>query len=1016
MAHGRITLLIFVTLQIASGIHCQNPTYIQYTMAHGLPTNYVYNVMEDNKGNIWVYTENGICRFDGNEFHCLGTKHGLHSTDVIMAVQQSKSERIWIWCFGDVPAYIENDSIFRLTDKPKVNGMFFDHTNIYYYTGQTTFIASEDPVATRDRSSLSMNAYRVATTCLEKAISSNADNSTYKILPNKRKSQNTVLITHDLFESIDSIDFLHLGNYETITNHCSGWSYLLQNDQIDSLYIGDGGVSLPNASHIPTKIKLIYFPKINKYRLINWHSKNVTEFRLESNIDINFNDVVPFYSSTAIILNSNNSESQIFSLKFSDSIARPLHIPHAIGKYDILGTYLDSNQNLWLGTRSHGLILIPKAFDSVRKLNNSRFKNEAFEVIHRTQDGRLYTITESSGIYEITKDSLRHLNQVPLSLSHKSSVAVENNIFTSHSQFLYSINPINQQTSQIKHPSPISEAYLAEDMMYDEKSRLILALRRNSPYAYSPVSGEMVDFNFPCEEIYLFPSNKQIDDPIVLCENGLYGLYSELTVTLPMPYYEVETIHQYKANIFIGTKYSGLYMFNGQNKSWSHALNNTRINNILTPTDSTLLVALNEGIYYLKFVADSITPISYYGANRGFRGGEINDIHQLNQNIYAATDNGFFCIAMEDTIQEMKNGYLSVNSFKVNNKSTPPTSSDLYELQYTENNISVSYNLRSYESFGNQKYYTKLIPAQSEWRESTGQLVEYHDLRPGTYEFLLAAADINNTRYQLEPIKFVIRPPFWRTWWFIALSISILIWLVYSSYRKSIKKRTREIEKDKSAEVRLANLKIEALKSQMNPHFIFNALGSIQYYIQVENIEKADYYLTQFALLMRKYLDVSREKYTTVKEEVKLLSMYIDLEAMRLDHSFSWNIRVSEAIDEDQDTIPAMLVQPLVENAIKHGLTLRRDGLAHLKIDFFEVQQDIHIRISDNGIGIEKSQRNSSPIRTSRGMEMIREKIKMYGASNLAQITLRTRPIDRSNLQYPGTQVEIIVKYARDKN
>jgi len=191
--------------------------------------------------------------------------------------------------------------------------------------------------------------------------------------------------------------------------------------------------------------------------------------------------------------------------------------------------------------------------------------------------------------------------------------------------------------------------------------------------------------------------------------------------------------------------------------------------------------------------------------------------------------------------------------------------------------------------------------------------------------------------------------------------------------------RLKEKQKREKTELEKINLETEQklLRAQINPHFMFNALNSVQSYISANDNLKAMSYLAKFSQLMRNILENSRKVMITVEEEVNTLSLYMELEAMRFKDAFEFEVKVSVSIVPSRTYIPPMLIQPFVENSIKHGFrNLDRKG--RLMIDFFAMNGVLSCKIEDNGIGRIKAQeqdRNTNIYHKSLGMLVIRERL-----------------------------------------
>jgi len=196
----------------------------------------------------------------------------------------------------------------------------------------------------------------------------------------------------------------------------------------------------------------------------------------------------------------------------------------------------------------------------------------------------------------------------------------------------------------------------------------------------------------------------------------------------------------------------------------------------------------------------------------------------------------------------------------------------------------------------------------------------------------------------------------------------------------------------------------------MNPHFIFNALGAIQYFIQTEKTQEADRYLGRFAMLMRKILDSSKSKYISLGEEIELLKLYISLEQMRFEGQFDFKLEIDDLI-ELESYIPPMIIQPFVENAINHGLynLVNRKGLLELGFKA-DTKKMITCIIKDNGIGREKAQSFKNKKHKSRGLQIVKDRVATLNAQGDMHIRLTTNDLHQDN-ESIGTEVIIVITY-----
>ncbi len=209
-------------------------------------------------------------------------------------------------------------------------------------------------------------------------------------------------------------------------------------------------------------------------------------------------------------------------------------------------------------------------------------------------------------------------------------------------------------------------------------------------------------------------------------------------------------------------------------------------------------------------------------------------------------------------------------------------------------------------------------------------------------------------------------------------AIESTIFALGLSYKiKTISQEKQSAEKD------AFQTKLGALRAQINPHFIFNSLSSIQHLISSGQKEAALSYLTKFSKFVRQVLENSIDVHVTLEKEVELLKVYLDLESLRFDHSFSFQIDFPENSNLSYQEVPMLIVQPFVENAIKHGLMPKQSGERKVWIRFFDHEDHILCEVEDNGIGRKASTASKSDIhRPSRGMALTEERLKMANGAD----------------------------------
>ncbi|MNX59948.1 Sensor histidine kinase YpdA [compost metagenome] len=225
----------------------------------------------------------------------------------------------------------------------------------------------------------------------------------------------------------------------------------------------------------------------------------------------------------------------------------------------------------------------------------------------------------------------------------------------------------------------------------------------------------------------------------------------------------------------------------------------------------------------------------------------------------------------------------------------------------------------------------------------------------------------------------------------VLLMILLFVFIVKALY--SIKTKNKKIA-------------LQSLRREMNPHFIFNSLNSVNQFISENNELEANKYLTSYSNLMRNMMENSNKDFVSLNNEVEQLKKYLDLEHLRFNEKFDYDITIDEALDGDAVFVPNMLLQPHLENAIWHGLRYK-EGKGFLKLDFKLKNNLIKVTIDDNGIGLKKSQElktTNQKVHESRGVTNTRERISLLNELYKKNITFE---ISEKESPETGTRVEI---------
>ena len=344
---------------------------------------------------------------------------------------------------------------------------------------------------------------------------------------------------------------------------------------------------------------------------------------------------------------------------------------------------------------------------------------------------------------------------------------------------------------------------------------------------------------------------------------------------------------------------------------------------------------------------------------------------------------------------------------KLSGKVIPNDSS--FTVAYDQNNFVFLFGNLGLTGLKYQDFQYR-INGQS-WQTLENNAISLYNLAHGSYTIQVRNKFDESELYTLQV---VVIPPWWKTIWFYALVILLVILSGYLAYKKRISDiRKEETEKNKLKE-RIAKIEMTALRAQMNPHFILNCLNSINRFILVHNTDAASAYLTKFSRLIRMILDASREDFVSLHRELEALRLYIGMESMRFQDSFEWQINVDKDIATEQIMIPPLMLQPYVENAIWHGLMQAPSdwGVKSLEIRVYKRSQSIIIEIKDNGIGRKKAQQLKSKTgdgHKSYGISLTEERIKLMEKIQGVKTEIVIEDLHDDLGEPKGTKVNIII-------
>ncbi|GAB2771429.1 histidine kinase [Actinomadura fibrosa] len=370
----------------------------------------------------------------------------------------------------------------------------------------------------------------------------------------------------------------------------------------------------------------------------------------------------------------------------------------------------------------------------------------------------------------------------------------------------------------------------------------------------------------------------------------------------------------------------------------------------------------------------------------------LNEEQGLQQPLLAArvernilligSNNGYYTIDLDEVgAAKPLVDHINLKGIFVNNNKLPLEAvgkKEKIELPYNENTVLLRFSTNAHP-FPHKLSYQYRLNGNDEWSPASPKPEIFLPFLPAdNYDVDVKVLDKSTgLSHTSSLLKLSILPPFWKTWWFILLAVSLLVMASYSFYRFQIT-QTRNFEEQKGLiQKRFEETKMEALLAQMNPHFIFNAMNSIQHYIMDSDIDNATSFLDDFARLIRLNLDHCTKPTILLVEEIEYLQSYIRIENTRFNNAINVNFEIDDSIDQYDIEIPTMIIQTFVENVFVHAFPPEISEPT-LKVAFKLVAEDVlQCRIEDNGVGY--SERPKNNLHKSKGVILVKERLALLG-------------------------------------
>jgi ligand-binding sensor domain-containing protein len=674
----------------------------------------------------------------------------------------------------------------------------------------------------------------------------------------------------------------------------------------------------------------------------------------------------------------------------------------------------DYYNNIWIGTDNGLNMFTPLTGKFNYYTKNVRDKNSissnSIRSILTDRDGTIWVGTLDAGLDEFVKQGTTSYIKINHNFSSESKLAISGNcvwclredntgliwIGTNNGLncFDKTKNKIITYENKLRNPYSLSNNII--NVIFQDKEGYIWVGTWDGLNRFDKKTGKFKIFRH-------IPG-----DPQSISSNCVFGLFQDAT-----------------GKIWIGTMGGGLNVYDpktGLFKTYTEkdGLPSNMVYCILEDKLGNLWLSTNNGISKFNIATETFVN---YDIRDGIQSSEFNQnaafLSSSGEMFFGGMD-GFNSFFPKNIIQNKFIPPIVITGFKVFNEIQKRElyNNDTIILSHYDNFFSFEFSSLDYSNPYKNKYAYKLERFDKDWIfcDANHRFAEFTKVSPGTYVFRVKGTNSDGLWNDKGiSVVVIIRSPWWVSWWFripvILFMILLSIFLINRRFqllrkKHKIEKKMLDFEKD------LFELEQKALRLQMNPHFIFNSLNSIQNFIIKNDSDKAIFYLSKFAQLMRLILSNSSQSFVAVKDEIKVITYYLDIEKLRFENKFEYHIDIDPEIDDEFFGIPPMIIQPFVENAIIHGM-LQKEGKGRIYISLVKASENLlFCVIEDNGIGREKAMeiKNQSGMKhKSRGMLITKERLDILNQQNKSQTTVNIIDLKDSAGNATGTRVEIMI-------
>ncbi len=958
----RILKSFFLIIAVISLNHLngQNPYSQNLGSINGLASNNVYFSFQDREGYMWFGTDMGVSRFNGYEFENFNALNGMLGNE-IFSIHQDRKDRIWFLSLnGELTYYLhgafhnsKNDSLLSKFKSDKHWSSFLEDRT----TGDI-YIAS-----------ISNGIYKLGTS--DDLHFYEMKNQIFSLWQN---SENEICF----FSASEGIMKFNGDKIELISALNFSESYVRTTFIDNALFIG----YQKSVYKFTDSVRLFWNTPDNAE--IIWLSSNE-----ENKLIIGTRDGVK-------IEKEGNSS---FDSNFQGRI--------------VSSTFFDREGNYWVTTIGHGVFFSPSSEIKLlsKEINNQQVTSVNFD--SRTNsiwlglvNGKFCSMNSDSITFFKTPDGNQQITSIN---------SFDEGIFISSKEFFGIIKPEN--INFIEYLS--NDILVTDEWIYIGSNKLFKLDKQSIEYLIKHghesklIEEELLKYNVLTNSINVLCKGKKSDvyigtrNSLFIDENGVIKDLSKSNEFLSTAIYDLvyDSLRNY---LYVGTFNHGVLVVEDKNVLFSlnvkHGLSSNNCQSLELDLNGHLWIGTSNGLDKIS-MEKGRPKVENFSKKIGLADMKYTDIEVANDLIYLATDIGLIICPVSGINEKKVPPTISLSGVSINGINRPDQ--DLTKLKYDENSLAFKFQGLGMRELGNLNYLYRLEGYQSNWKITKNRIVTYESLDPGNFNFQVKAVNGDGIESEVANIAIVINPAFWRTSWFIGSTVGVVILILIFIWRR----KTNNFKEKYALEKQIIAAELERLEFekayleaeqkagvlQMNPHFLFNSLNAIKgFYAEGKNNE-GNQFLVKFSKLLRNILECNTQ-FIPLEKEIEILTIYLELMRKRHDNFFNFKIEnlvpTSETIE-----IPPMLLQPIVENAVIHGVSPNKSG--DILVTFKTEKNDLICSVFDNGVGFANSVKT---LHNSMGISSIKDRLDLL--SRQLNFKCELQILDKTESEYK-TQIRI---------